>query len=315
MELRHLRYFVAAAEEQHLSRAADRLCVTRPAVSRMVSDLEKELGAQLFERSANGIKLTAAGALLLERVQSNLMDLNLTFDLTKRLALGKSGVLNIGYGATSLHHPVFRAAVKQVRGEFPDIVLSFAEGRRIEHLNGLRDGNLHLAFVLNPVLTGGTRKRARVDINSVNDLAEFARIPIQTAALAAALPRGHALADRKSLKLTDLAGEDFVTVALSSSVPSSERLLTLCLDAGFQARSVHEVKTAAAQLSLVSIGMGIGILVTVPSRRYPDDIVVIPLEGISFPIQLDLLWLKSRQNEPLIKQFTNIVRQSMVESR
>lgn len=308
MELRHLRYFVAAAEEQHLSRAADRLCVTRPAVSRMVSDLERELGAQLFERSPNGIKLTAAGALLLERVQSNLIDLNLTFELTKRLAMGKSGVLNIGYGATSLHHPVFRAALKQVRSDCPDLVLSFVEGSRVGHLNALRDGHLQVGFVLNPVSVEGAPRRPRKAATMAGDMSEFARIPIQSARLAAALPRTHPLAGRETLRLTDLANEEFITVALSSISPSYERLISICLDAGFQAKRVHEVKNAAAQLSRVSIGVGIGILVTLPSSRYPDDIVVIPLEGIAFSTSLDLLWLKSRQNEPVIKQFTNIVR-------
>lgn len=315
MELRHLRYFVAAAEELHFSRAADRLCVTRPAVSRMISDLEQELGAQLFERSNQGIKLTAAGAIMLARVQSNLADLNTTFDVTKKVALGKSGILNVGYGASSLYHPVFRAAIKQVHDEFPEIVLSFVEGRRIEQLSALRDGTIDVGFMQNPTPSGAARGRGRKGANPTNELPEFARLPIQSSTLAVALPRTHPLAGRGSLKLFDLTGEEFITVSLSSISPSYGRLVTLCMDAGFEPKGMLEVKNAAAQLGLVSIGLGIGILVTLPSSRYPDDIAVVPLEGVDFSTRFELLCLKSRKADPVIRHFTDIARNCMGQTQ
>src|SRR5207253_10624288 len=104
MELRHLRYFIAAAEEQHFGRASDRLHVTRPAVSQIIADLEEELGTVLFERLAHRVRLTAAGRALLPQLQTIMNDLSEAFAMTKRVGEGKRGMLNIGYGSLTLLH-------------------------------------------------------------------------------------------------------------------------------------------------------------------------------------------------------------------
>ena len=146
MELRHLRYFVAAAEEEHFSRAAERLCVSRSAVSQIISDLEEELGTQLFERKTRGVKLTTAGAVYLQRLQRIFGDLAQATEVTKRVGSGKVGTLNLGYGSATLHHPVFRAAIKQLHNDCPQIALSLFEGSSIEQLQALRAGTVHLRF-------------------------------------------------------------------------------------------------------------------------------------------------------------------------
>ena len=313
MELRHLRYFIAAAEEQHFSRAADRLCVTRPAVSRMISDLEEELGTQLFERSAHRIKLTAAGAVMLERLRGVMKELTLTLELTKRVGSGKSGILNIGHGSSTLHHPLFRASIKQVNDEFPDVALSFFEGTHVDQLNALRDGTLHVSFTHSPISESVPKRRSRNFSIPTDDESEFVRLPIQTGRLAVALASSHPLAARKNLKLSDLANEAFINVPLSSTSPSSGKIAALCMEAGFEARVAQEVKNTEAQLNLVAAGIGIGLLVTLPTSRYPDDIKVMPLQGVKLMTKFELLCLKSRQSEPVIKQFANIVRRLVMQ--
>src|SRR5260370_38533909 len=98
MELRHLRYFIAAAEEEHFGRASDRLHVTRPAVSQIIADLEEELGTPLFERLAHRVRLTAAGRALLPQLQTNMNDLDDAFVMTNGVGEGNGGTLKQRYG-------------------------------------------------------------------------------------------------------------------------------------------------------------------------------------------------------------------------
>src|SRR6516225_4968796 len=119
MELRHLRYFIAAAEEEHFGRAATRLHITRPAVSQIIADLEDELGTQLFERLAHTVKLTAAGRTLLPYLTRVMDELNEAVILTKRVGQGKTGTLKIGYGSLTLMHSIFRAAIKEFHEKYP----------------------------------------------------------------------------------------------------------------------------------------------------------------------------------------------------
>ena len=307
MELRHLRYFVAAAEEQHISRAADRLAVTRPAVSRIISDLEDELGTPLFERSAHRIRLTAAGRVLLARLQPMFTELRLTIELTRQAGAGKSGMLKIGYGATSLQHPVFRAAVRQVHADLPQVSLSFLEGRRASQLNALKDEALDVGFSHHAVWHGSRGEAGGG--TAADDDQEFTHIPIQTGRLAVAVPAGHVLAGRKRLKLAELAHAAFITVPQASVTPDDARFAALCRAAGFEARVAQEAKNTEALLNLVAIGIGVGLLVTVPGARFPDDVRVIPLQGVPFETRYELTCLKARQSEPLIQRFAEIVRQ------
>lgn len=300
MELRHLRYFVAAAEEQHFSRAADRLCVTRPAVSRLISDLEDELGTQLFERSAHRIQLTTAGTVMLGRLRKVLADLAVTVEVTKRVGAGASGILTIGYGSATLQHPLFRAALKQVHEELPDVFVSLVEGPSVELIDALRAGTMHVGFTHRAVAEG----RGEPDEHD----REFARLPIANARLAVALPAGHALAGHEQVELAQLAGEDFIVVPLSNASPSFGKLAALCMQAGFEARIVQEVRNSVAQLNLVALGVGVGLLVSLPGARYPSDVRVIPLEDARFSTRFELTCLRSREQEPVVRQFTSIVQ-------
>lgn len=307
MELRHLRYFVAAAEELHFSRAAERLFVTRPAVSRMISDLEEELGTELFKRGANGIALTAAGAVLLDRLRGLFKELTLTLDVTRRVGAGRSGILKLGYGSSTLHHPLFRASIKRLHDELPDVALSFFEGTRLEQLNALRNGSVDASFTQIPLAGPAPERRARASRVPAADYSDFVRLPVETSHLAVALPKGHRLAAHKTLKLADLAGEAFISVPLSSGSPTFGTLAALCEEAGFAPIVVQEVKNTATQLNVVAAGIGIGLLLTMPSSRYAGDVRVVPLRDVPLSSRLELLCLKSRASEAVIGHFTEIV--------
>jgi DNA-binding transcriptional LysR family regulator len=309
MELRHLRYFVAAAEEEHFARAADRLCITRPAVSQIISDLEGELGTKLFERKAHRVKLTAAGVTLLTRLRRVLGDLTQALELTKRVGAGKAGVLNVGYGSLTLLHPIFRAAIKQVHTEYPEVTLSLFEMPTREQLAGLRAGTLHAGFTHSAAPENVVAGRGSHGVKTLFDEnGEFAQLQIESGKLAVALPLGHPLAASRSLKLSDLANEDFVDVPLSSVSPRYGRLAAACIAAGFEPRVVQEVTNVVTQLNLVSVGMGIGIVVVLPGVSYPTNLQVVPLSGLSYSTKFQLLWSKQQRMEPVLEQFINVVQ-------
>ncbi|WP_028716223.1 LysR substrate-binding domain-containing protein [Paracoccus sp. J39] len=303
MELRHLRYFQAAAEVQHFGRAADILCVTRPAVSQTIADLEAELGVQLFMRHAQKVTLTAAGTALLRHSKTVIDDLNQAVALARRIGQGKEGPLVVGYGTLSLLHPQFRAAVKQLRNDFPAIELTLTEMPSSLQVQAVRAGKLDAGFIYTaqPSFGHGLNPPEPAGLGDMNS------ITIQTASLAVAMPHDHPLAGRKELELPDLAGESFISIRKSvvdlSAVQSSRRP-----DYHFEPKFVQEVANIATQLNLISVGLGIGLIGSSPELKYPDGVKVVPLSDVDYPSRFMLIW-KRGEIEPILQNFIKIVRQ------
>lgn len=303
MELRHLRYFQAAAETQHFGRAADILCVTRPAVSQTIADLEAELGVQLFMRHAQKVTLTAAGVALLRRSKTLLDDLGQAVELTRRIGHGKEGPLSVGYGTLSLLHPQFRAAVKKLRNDFPAIELALTELPSSLQLQAVRAGKLDAGFIISaqPSFGHGLNPPEQPGLGDMNS------VVIQTAGLAVAMPHDHPLAGRRELELPDLANQPFIAVKRSVvdilTVQSSRRP-----DYRFEPRLVQDVANIATQLNLISVGLGIGLVLGSPHLNYPDGIKVVPLTDVDYSSTFMLVW-KRGEIEPILQNFIQIVRE------
>lgn len=303
MELRHLRYFQAAAEAQHFGRAADVLCVTRPAVSQTIADLEAELGIQLFMRHAQKVTLTAAGAALLRHSKTVFDDLNQALEIARRIGQGKEGPLVIGYGTLSLLHPQFRAAVKQLRHDFPAIELTLTEMPSSLQMQAVRTGKLDAGFIYSAQPSFG------IGLNPPEPpgLGDMNSITIQTASLAVAMPHDHPLANRTELELADLAGESFISIKKSvvdlGALQSNRRP-----DYRFEPRFVQDVANIATQLNLISVGLGIGLIGSSPELKYPNGIKVVPLSDVDYPSRFMLIW-KRGEIEPILQNFIKIVRQ------
>jgi DNA-binding transcriptional LysR family regulator len=306
MELRHLRYFIAAAEEEHFGRASDRLHITRPAVSQMIIDLEDELGTKLFERLAHSVKLTAAGRVLLPQLQAIMVDLNRALTVTKRVGEGRSGALNIGYGSLTLLHPLFREAIKQFKESCPDVTLSLIELPTSVQVKALTDGRIHAGFMhFGPNSPASRRKKSVGVLPQDATVLDYFRI--QTGGLGAVVPNDHPLAKKKSVSLAELASESFVVVPQSSVTPGYGLLYSLCQNAGFEPRIVQEVGSIASQLNLVSVGMGIGLTVIGKNFTYPSRLAVVPLKDVNYTTSFVLGWVKG-QTEPLLDRLIDIVK-------
>ena len=307
MELRHLRYFIAAAEEEHFGRASDRLHVTRPAVSQMVADLEAELGTALFERLAQRVRLTAAGRALLPQLQAIMSDLNQAMAMARRVGEGKTGALNIGYGSLTLLHPLFRASIKRLHEVCPDVTISLFEIATSQQAKALAEGKIHAGFMHYGPKTIATRSRTS-GAAVPQDETLVDRFRIQTGGLGVVVPIDHKLAKRKSVSLADLSAEQFVVVPRSTVSPGYGPLFALCQQAGFEPRIVQEVGSISSQLNLVSVGMGIGLTVTGTHFIYPSSLAVIGLKDVSYTTTFALSWVKG-STEPVLEQFVKIVRE------
>src|SRR5690348_1090752 len=149
MELRHLRYFIAAAEEENVSRAALKLHVSQPGISRQIRDLEEEIGFQLFERSAKSIKLTNAGKIFLTEAKAVLQRADDAVKTARAIATGDQGELHVGY-APSPTSRILPPALRAFQGELPGVRVRLHDCSTEEMIRGLREGTLQIAFLVRP---------------------------------------------------------------------------------------------------------------------------------------------------------------------
>lgn len=309
MELRHLRYFMAAAEEEHFGRASDRLCVTRPAVSQIIADLEDELGTPLFERLAHRVKLTAAGRALLPKLQEVMNQLTAALLMAKTVGEGKTGSLNLGYGSLTLMHTLFRQAVKQFHELYPEVKLSLLELSTTDQPRALSEGKIHGGFMhFGPGRALLHKRRGDADAGQNDTVLDW--ISIQSGGLGVAVPNDHRLARSKSVKLADLVEERFVVVPRSTASPGYGPLFELFERSGHEPRVGQEVGTIASQLNLISVGMGIGFVVTGKDFTYPNGVKVLPLDAVNYPTTFVFAWVKG-QKSPALERMIEVIKGSI----
>src|SRR5438874_10264482 len=177
MDLRHLRYFVAVAEEGHVTRAAARLGIQQPPLSQQIRALETELDVQLFRRLPRGIELTQAGRALLGEAQAILQHVEHAVQAARRTARGEAGRLGLGFTSSASFHPLVPRMIRDYRAAHPLVALGLEESGTGELVDALRAERLDAAFVRSPI--------GAVDGIAVTSLLDEAMV--------AALPAGHAL--------------------------------------------------------------------------------------------------------------------------
>src|SRR5688572_33377875 len=205
MELRHLRYFIAVAEEKHMTRAAERLGIQQPPLSMQIRGLEQELEVQLFRRQPRGMELTEAGAAFLERARAILDDVDRAVATTRRTARGEEGRVVVGFTSSAPFHPFVPRVLRAFREAAPLVSLVLEESGSSELVQGLHNEEIDAAFIRSPVA----------------DVVGLTVRPLLEEKMLVALPTGHPLAGggRKKktaqgrtppLPLADLAAETFI---------------------------------------------------------------------------------------------------------
>src|SRR5215468_11293248 len=151
MELRHLRYFIAVAEEGHITRAAERLGMQQPPLSFRIKAMERELDVQLFRRKARGVELTDARRTFLDNARAMLAHFDQTFETTRRTARGELGQICVGVTPMSTLHPFVPRAIRAFRESFPLVSLRLEEVISDELVERVRNGRIDVAFTRTPV--------------------------------------------------------------------------------------------------------------------------------------------------------------------
>jgi DNA-binding transcriptional LysR family regulator len=294
MELRHLRYFVTVAEELHFGRAAQRLHMAQPPLSRQIQLLEAELGFQLFERSRRRVELTPAGNTLLNGARHVFDTLDAAIHDARGASEGESGRVVVGY-PSSLAYSGLTELLRAFRTRFPAVAIALREMSPGEQIDALKAGNLDVGFV-----------RSSVDDPTL--VSERVR----SEALMVVLPDDHPLCSRRLIALSALSHEPFVMFPRSRGPAYFDQLMGLCRAAGFTPRIVQE----APQLDIISmIAAGFGVSIMPSSMRN------FRRPGLSFrPIagapQVELLIVWRQQNlSPALHKFLDLVRVLGVDRR
>jgi DNA-binding transcriptional LysR family regulator len=277
MELRHLRYFVAAAEDLNISRAATRLRVSQPPLSRQIHDLEDEIGTQLFDRSNKKLKLTPAGRYFLQEAKKILSHAQRATRVAKSVATGQAGQITVAF-LSPLGGMLLPPVVRAFRGKFPLVDIDLVEMAPRKQLDALLDNEVDVGFV------------AKVEVESAN---EFAFEPVMDVELRLAIALEHPLSKLRRIPVAKLQEERLVIFKRSAAPATHDLLLRVCRSAGFEPNVVKQSDRPQSILDLVAAGVGVAIL---PEhfQRYQADFVMRPLIPRPPKISLCMVW---RQND------------------
>jgi DNA-binding transcriptional LysR family regulator len=263
MELRHLRYFVAVAEELHFTRAALRLNMAQPPLSQQIRALEQELGVQLFVRTRRSVALTDAGHALLERSREMLATAQALPLQLQRVARGEVGLLRIGFSSTLPLTKVLRDVVAEHRRSHPDVALNLREMHTQLQFDSLARGELDVGLVrYNERAPEGIRLRL------------LRRDPLRLV-----VPAGHRFARRKSVAIADCRDEAFIGFPGDAGTGTGPLLKRLAAQAGFEPRIAQEAREATTQIGLVAAGLGIAVLPAPLEAVRIEGVHYVPLEG------------------------------------
>jgi DNA-binding transcriptional LysR family regulator len=294
MELRHLRSFLGVAEALNFTRAAEKLRIAQPALSRQISDLEAELGVKLFVRSTKRVQLTESGRFFRQRVERVLGQLHAAINRTQHIAKGVPHNLKIGidYAYTSV--PV-AAAARVLRERHPKLSTDFVELPGYGHLDAVRSGVIDMGFISG--FLGGSRSGLESTV-------------VCTCGMKAILPTGHPLAGRRSVRLEELREERWVVAA---DFPGFAIMLTQIFRLSrFTPRIGPGARSVSGMLTLVGNGEGLGLISAIKLPREPDNVVYV--ETDSPPYELFAIWLKSNPRAYLA-EYVEILREKIASAK
>lgn len=258
MELRHLRYFVAVAEELSFTKAARKLRLAQPSLTRQVRNLEEEINVCLLSRANNRVALTEEGHRFLFDSKKLLTMCEESIAAVQQMRRGETCRLNIGY-VSNIHYSLLPATLAAFRKLYPRVTLNLFDMNSAEQFQALEGRKIDIGFVgLRPALSG-------------HDLLSEC---VAHDTILVALPAKHLLAKKTSVKLADLATQFFIGMSAKTHPGAREWLLETCAGAGFAGRILQEADGEPTAIQFVADGLGVALM--------PEQIVGLPHEGVVF---------------------------------
>ena len=270
MDLRHMRHFVAVAEELHFGRAALRLHIAQPPLSQSIKRLEDDLGVILFDRSRSGVELTKAGRAFLIEARRTLQQAELSRKMARRAA-EQADEVRIGFIGPALFR-FLPPLLLRFREKHPDVTLRLFEKASPEQMPGLLAGDFDIGFV-----TSATEHLERCE-----------SMLVERAPFMAVVPAGSELAAQQSVTLARLAEEEFIS-APQKYLPRSFDSLSMFKSAGVVPRVTQEASQTNTTLSLVGVGLGCGVVGSTAALREPPGVAFLPISDMPSYLRWELL--------------------------
>ena len=290
MELRHLRYFLAVAEEGNFTRAAAKLGIGQPPLSQQIRDLENEIGVALFHRVPHGAELTAAGTAFLDEAKASLAAAEKAKLAAQGAARGETGRLALGFTASSAFNPVVSGTIRKFRARWPDVRLTLTEMNSHLLMEKLVRGEVDAAFI-------------RPGLENPKDV-RMKRLADEPMLIA--LPSHHPLAVHPKLPISALANEAFVLFPRIVGLSLYDDVVEACRNAGFEMIVAQEAPQMPSVVNLVAADLGVSIVPTAIAQIKLAGVTYRPIEGEPLLARLGLVSMKNNRS-PLIDNLTSLL--------
>jgi DNA-binding transcriptional LysR family regulator len=294
IELRHLRYFIAVAEELNFGRAAQKLQITQPSLSRQIQKLEQELAVKLFERLPSQIQLTQAGELFLIEAQQILAKVQQGIKVAQRASRGEIGQLKIGFQGSAVYD-LIPNSIRAFRESFPNVDAIVQQMVTSEQISAIENNQLDLGFVVPPINHG------KLIVETI-----FQEPVIVV------LPENHPLAVKTEITITDLGDEPLILASRDRSCGLFEEIFNLYYQAGLRPNVIYAAREMQVMLGFVAAGMGISLLPTYVQNLQRLGVVYRSLKPHAPIVKLAIAY--KNNNQPTLQAFLEIVKRQSFSS-
>ena len=287
MELRHLKYFVAVAEELHFGRAAEKVQITQPVISDQIRRLEQELGVKLFFRTKRIVELTEPGKIFFKDAKQILERVDRAVSAVQKAECGELGSLIIGYTGPALY-TLLPKIIRTFRDRYSQVELVLKEICTNEQVEALNSGNIEVGF-LHPPVDG-----------------EFEFISIMTEKMVLALPEDHPLTTFTKVPISKLSNQSFILFPRHEGLSLYNRILLMCQQAGFAPKIVQEVTPQPTMIGLVAAGIGVSLVSESLQNINRPGVVYRKLDVKTPELELVAAWKKEKVS-PVLPKFLQVV--------
>ncbi|MBN4053399.1 LysR family transcriptional regulator [Haliea sp. AH-315-K21] len=288
-DLRKLRQFIAVAEELHFGKAAIRLHMSQPPLSRSIHQIEKDLQVELFVRHPHGVELTNEGEVFLNEARNILLTVERAYERTLQAKRGEIGRLVIGYHGSTVFDLLPRL-IARFKQKFPQAQIDMHNMNKNEQLLNLRNHSIHIGI-----------------IRHVNDEPGITTHIITKEPIYVAVSNRHSLATAKSIAMKSLATEPLIVFPQANRPSFADQTISECRKSGFIPNVVQETEDAVSALVLVSAGLGISLVPHSACNIKIPDVTFIPLNNPKFRVELCCIHLTERR-APVLEAFLQIIK-------
>jgi DNA-binding transcriptional LysR family regulator len=290
MELRHLRYFLAVAEDLHVGRAAQRLHISQPPLSRQIHQLEEELGVALFKRDKKRMQLTVAGRAFLEEARAILERTDHAVRLVQRASRGQVGLLRIGFIESATASGLLGRVLARFRKQYPDVELELSKLLSLRQAEALRAHQLDAGFIY-------TRPPEAADLLFRTVLPGY---------VVTAVARSSPLAKNRQIPLATFAKQPLIIWRRALSPILYDQLMSRCRAAGHEPHVAQHTSQMQTTISLAAAGVGLGIIPSSFAATRVPGVVYRPIAGLGIGMDMELMY-RAGDESPVLHAFIAVV--------